>query len=306
MTEENKETSPRRVDGINSPKSGENEEIVPEEEVKEAPKETKSEKKEEVRRGFDKKYLFIAGAILAIALIASGSYLYFSKKKTQKQETKTTEEVEEKQQVEPVPDNKTVYVRVNEGLRLRENPSYQSKTLLTLPYGAKLTVFNEQGDWYGVNYEEKTGWCIKYYTTTEKPKELSIRDVDFSKIISIKEGLNELQPVQYVDFNKDGYEEALVSVLFDGTGSYKEFYVYGYKDGLVLTKYLDLRPSTSIDAFVAGYMGHDTLDFAAGKFVLSYPIYKKDDPNCCPTGGKEYVYFEWDGKGFVLKNKVNG
>lgn len=35
-----------------------------------------------------------------------------------------------------------------------------------------------------------------------------------------------------------------------------------------------------------GYMGHDSIYVEDNRLVREFPLYKKDDSNCCPTGGK--------------------
>jgi hypothetical protein len=37
-----------------------------------------------------------------------------------------------------------------------------------------------------------------------------------------------------------------------------------------------------------------------GDVVSSQPIYRKNDPNCCPTGGFDHVRYHWNGKHFVV------
>jgi hypothetical protein len=37
-----------------------------------------------------------------------------------------------------------------------------------------------------------------------------------------------------------------------------------------------------------------------GDPVSSQPIYRKNDPNCCPTGGFDHLRFHWNGKRFVV------
>jgi major membrane immunogen (membrane-anchored lipoprotein) len=212
MTEENNETSPKQVDGINVPQGPVRKDTTPNEEP--LTKEKKTEKKKRTIK-FNKKKLAITGlVILGLLLVGTGYKVYQLRKQAaaEKAKTEETKVTEEEPKSEPVPADKIVYVKVNEGLRLRQDPSYSSKTIMTMPYGAKLTILNEQSEWYNVSYEDHVGWCIKYYTTTQKPKEMSIRDVDFSKIITTKDGLSLLQPVQYGDYNKDGQEEALVTV----------------------------------------------------------------------------------------------
>lgn len=134
--------------------------------------------------------------------------------------------------------------------------------------------------------------------TTSSEKKKSVRDVDFLKIVTVGEG-SMLTNTEYADYNNDGQEEALITVTVDGTGGYKEYYVYGYRDD-VLTKYLSANITDLKDAYGEGYNGHDKMEFTSGKLVLSHPVYKPDDPNCCPTGGTKYTYFKWNGSKFII------
>ena len=37
-----------------------------------------------------------------------------------------------------------------------------------------------------------------------------------------------------------------------------------------------------------------------GDLVHTQPIYRKNDPNCCPTGGFDHVRYHWNGAKFVV------
>jgi hypothetical protein len=37
-----------------------------------------------------------------------------------------------------------------------------------------------------------------------------------------------------------------------------------------------------------------------GDIASSQPIYRKNDPNCCPTGGFDHVRYHWNGKHFAV------
>jgi len=37
--------------------------------------------------------------------------------------------------------------------------------------------------------------------------------------------------------------------------------------------------------------------------VESTPVYRKNDPNCCPTGGFDHRRFHWSGKRFVVAKR---
>jgi len=40
-----------------------------------------------------------------------------------------------------------------------------------------------------------------------------------------------------------------------------------------------------------------------GDVIETQPIYKENDPNCCPTGGFDHHRFHWNGKQFVLARR---
>ena len=39
---------------------------------------------------------------------------------------------------------------------------------------------------------------------------------------------------------------------------------------------------------------------AGADVVVSQPIYRKNDPNCCPTGGFDHVRYRWSGTRFTV------
>ena len=42
-----------------------------------------------------------------------------------------------------------------------------------------------------------------------------------------------------------------------------------------------------------------------GDLVTSQPIYEKNDPNCCPTGGFAHDRYHWNGTRFVLRSSYH-
>ena len=42
---------------------------------------------------------------------------------------------------------------------------------------------------------------------------------------------------------------------------------------------------------------------AGGDLVETTPVYKRDDPNCCPTGGFDHRRFHWNGTRFVVAKR---
>lgn len=71
---------------------------------------------------------------------------------------------------------KTASVKANGGLWLHSSKdSYISSRLAIMEKGEKVTILEESGDWFKVNYNGKTGFCASKYlsepTTYEKPAE---------------------------------------------------------------------------------------------------------------------------------------
>lgn len=54
------------------------------------------------------------------------------------------------------------------GLRLRENATTESKTLLTAPGGTKVLVLSKEGDWYKVNCGNQTGYMYAQYLSVSE------------------------------------------------------------------------------------------------------------------------------------------
>lgn len=48
-------------------------------------------------------------------------------------------------------------------LNLKELPKTDSRTLLTMPQGSEIKVYEEDGIWLRVSYNKKTGYCVAQY-----------------------------------------------------------------------------------------------------------------------------------------------
>jgi hypothetical protein len=89
------------------------------------------------------------------------------------------------------------------------------------------------------------------------------------------------------DFTRDGRADIAVTIASGGTAGDVGFAVFrstsnGWQVALARNGY-------KLGLFRAG-----------GDLVSSQPIYKQNDPNCCPTGGFDHQRFHWNGKRFVV------
>ena len=90
--------------------------------------------------------------------------------------------------------------------------------------------------------------------------------------------------------NRDGSPELYIFVSSAGSGSYGRLVAFSVNrmrsmSGIHLPK-LDLN-----SAEARGYMGHDRFSIEKAHLVRTFPIYEKDGPNCCPSGGIRKLYY---------------
>lgn len=60
-----------------------------------------------------------------------------------------------------------------------------------------------------------------------------------------------------------------------------------------------LKKLAPTDKLVAGYMEHENYTVKNGTIYLSFPIYKKTDPNCCPTGGQAKFKYDFQNNQWI-------
>jgi hypothetical protein len=89
------------------------------------------------------------------------------------------------------------------------------------------------------------------------------------------------------DFTRDGRTDIAVTIASGGTAGDVGFAVFrSVADGWQVAL---ARNGYKVGLF---RIGNDL----AG----SLPVYKNNDPNCCPTGGFDHQRFHWNGKRFVV------
>ena len=90
------------------------------------------------------------------------------------------------------------------------------------------------------------------------------------------------------DLTRDGDDEMAVTIFSGGTAGDIAWAVFGRSNGkwVLVFKRLDLY---KIGLFTLG-----------GDLADSQPVYRKNDPNCCPTGGFDHRRYHWNGTQFVL------
>ena len=109
---------------------------------------------------------------------------------------------------------------------------------------------------------------------------------------------------EVADINADGFPEVYVYVTSAGSGSYGSLVAYASNRNKSITPiYL---PELSDDKKLSkGYMGHDEFTIMENSLARRFPVYLKDDPNCCPKGGTRQIEYKLVAgeAGWILKVK---
>jgi len=97
--------------------------------------------------------------------------------------------------------------------------------------------------------------------------------------------------MKVADLNKDGSPELYIFVTSAGSGSYGTLVAYSVNKKRSMNDITlpELDPKSKE---ARGYMGHDRFTLSDSYLIRSFPVYKKNDPNCCPSGGKRKLYYK--------------
>jgi hypothetical protein len=89
------------------------------------------------------------------------------------------------------------------------------------------------------------------------------------------------------DFTRDGRRDLAVTIASGGTAGDIGFVVFrGTRAGW--------RVALAMGGYKLG------ISRVGGDLVSSQPVYRKNDPNCCPTGGFDHRRYHWSGVRFVV------
>lgn len=89
------------------------------------------------------------------------------------------------------------------------------------------------------------------------------------------------------DFTRDGRVDVAVTIASGGTAGDIGFAVFRATAA-------GWRVALARDGYKLGLVR------VGGDLVSTQPVYRKNDPNCCPTGGFDHVRFHWNGVRFVV------
>lgn len=110
--------------------------------------------------------------------------------------------------------------------------------------------------------------------------------------------LKNIDPVKEIlveDLDANGFDEIYVITQNAGSGSYGNVYAYASNNDLSMTTiyFPDItEQDLEKDGAFQGYMGHDSIYISNKMLYRKFPVYKPDDPNCCPTGGSNTIGYK--------------
>lgn len=139
----------------------------------------------------------------------------------------------------------------------------------------------------------------------------AIETVDFRQYFIQRDAGGECEPesvsiirVSYGDVTGDGVEEAIVdwSDCRNGTGgATSEVYMIDRLGNVKNITPDSTALSTAEQAhFLKGFGGHGYYRIDGSNLTFEFPVYKKGDGECCPSGGFTTDTFRWDGSRFLF------
>jgi len=96
---------------------------------------------------------------------------------------------------------------------------------------------------------------------------------------------------EVADLNADGSPEIYVYINSVGSGSYGNVIAYSANNNKSLSS-IYFPPISDDKVHSKGYMGHDEFMVVENSLVRRFPLYKKNDTNSKPTGGKRDVEYK--------------
>ena len=96
---------------------------------------------------------------------------------------------------------------------------------------------------------------------------------------------------EIADLNGDKAPEVYIYVTSSGSGSYGSLVAYSSNHNQSMSE-IYLPPLDPKSKAARGYMGHDRFKIQGHYLVRTFPVYEKEDPNCCPTGGERKLYYK--------------
>jgi hypothetical protein len=99
------------------------------------------------------------------------------------------------------------------------------------------------------------------------------------------------------DLDTNQKPELIVVTTSAGSGSYARLRIFTPATENALNI---IEPPALSEGLNGEYRGHDRFRIRDGVIVREYPLYRKNDPNCCPSGGLRRLFYRFTGADLVL------
>jgi hypothetical protein len=178
---------------------------------------------------FNWKRLLITTLIVVISMGVAGGTVWFFKDKEVKA-------LEQQNSLSFIAGNLDMYCNVEKRPTDRELEQYEN-----LPGISQAKVETVDGvKQLTIGYSTGNGWATVGYPLDCKKSEAnesnnnigpkSIKDFELKKLTGESSSMGTFSEIQYADLTNDGKDEALVIFTYEGTGSIKNFYIFGVQN----------------------------------------------------------------------------
>lgn len=159
--------------------------------------------------------------------------------------------------------------------------------------GWKQNETEEFTSWLQVDIVSAEGIALTSLNTWEElgdsPSTMALDEYSFMMF-------NQIETVDIVALTGDPLPQVVVRIRYSGTGSILEAHVFSFEGSV-----------TQSLADITAYKGW--MEYLRDGYVLSYPLYLFNEPNCCPCR-RETVTYTWDGAAFAatqtLREAIEG
>jgi len=154
---------------------------------------------------------------------------------------------------------------------------------------------NNERDPLKREFKTKTGKSIFITETHPEGQSLSnieIRTEGFAHNLSERfEDKDPISDVFISDLDGNGFDEIYIVTSSQGSGSYGGVLAFASNKDLSMSmiNFPDIKENPII---FDGYMGHDVFTIEDQGLIRTFPVYKNDDTNQNPTGGKRKVIYK--------------
>ncbi len=99
------------------------------------------------------------------------------------------------------------------------------------------------------------------------------------------------------DLDDNQSPELILITTSAGSGSYAGLHLFTLNANALKP----LEPPSLSKHLMSEFRGHDRYLLRDRLIIREYPIYREQDPNCCPTGGLRRLFYRFNGEALVLE-----